>query len=221
MEDQEMKSLWRKYDEQFAETKLLNTQAWVVNLQTIDYLQKYKSQRTLNALSRFKGFAVALGLLWAGFLAYLAYHVWTINLFFSVSAIAITFFTLLACAAYLRQIFLIREINMTAAVVDAQQKIETLRTSTIKTTRILMLQIPFYTTWFWHPGWIDTNLLNFCLISVPVTGLLTALSCWLYQNIRLENADKKWFRWLFASTEYTAILEARAHLRKIEEFAGG
>ena len=65
---------------------------------------------------------------------------------------------------------------------------------------------------------IGDNSPLFWGIAVPVALALAAASVWLYRNIKLSNAYKKWFRLLFNGIEWTPILQAMDHLREIEEF---
>ena len=221
MEDSELKSIWQKYDQQLEDAKILNLQSWVVNIQTIELLQKNKSDRRLNALSNFKISAVVLGIIWAFFLVVLIYFTGSKNIYFTISAGMILLFTLLACVVYIWHVVMIRRINLTESVVDAQQKLQTLQSSTINIVRILVLQTPFYSTWFWHPKWVIFHSTSFWLIAFPITLFLTILSLWLFKNISINNANKKWFRVLFSGREYRSISDAKEYLDKIEDFKKG
>ncbi|GGA84270.1 hypothetical protein [Puia dinghuensis] len=218
MEDLDIKQLWKEYDRKLEESRVLNMQSWALNLQTFEYFQHHRVKSRLRPMAGFKGRAVFAGIVWALFLGALAASNQGKNLYFTVSIVMILSFTVLAIVVYLKQMALIRQIDYSENIVDTQQKLTGLQASTIRVTRILFLQTPFYSTWFWSNQMIAGNSLDFWLIAVPITLLLTLLSVWLYRNISLRNADKKWLRLLFNSVEWTPIIKAMDYLKEIEAF---
>jgi hypothetical protein len=65
---------------------------------------------------------------------------------------------------------------------------------------------------------ISSAPLAFWFITVPITAGFAAIAIWLYVNINTANVDKKWFRFLFSSKEWTGIVDAAAFLNEIEDF---
>lgn len=219
MEDNELKNMWKEYDRKIEESKILNLQSWVLNLQAFEYIKTEKAKSKLNALSRQKKWMIALGFVWLFFLIFLIVNSLEFSkAFFIISVGCIALFTLIAIVTYIRHIILIDEIDNSESLVEAQQKTALLQTSTLKIVRILFLQSPFYTTFFWSPQMITGNWLAFWTISFPVTLFFIWLSVWLYRNISLRNADKKWFRLLFAGSEWTSVTKAMKYLNEINEF---
>jgi glucan phosphoethanolaminetransferase (alkaline phosphatase superfamily) len=218
MEDLELNALWKEYDRKLEESRMLNLQAWAVNHQTFEWLQTSKARSRLKPMGVFKGWAVFLGVVWALFLGVLLIGNHGKNPYFTVSVAIILLFTLYAIVAYLRQMALIRQIDYTDNVLETQQKLSQLQASTLRTTRILFLQTPFYSTWFWSDRLIGDNSAGFWGISVPVAVLLSLASLWIYRNCTLANSGRKWFRFLFKGIEWTPILRAMEYLREIEEF---
>ena len=129
----------------------------------------------------------------------------------------ILLFSVLAIAVYIRQIVLINQINLSESIVDVQEELAVLKASTINIARILWLQLPFYTTFYWSSEWIHRDL-NFWFAAFPVTLLFTALAIWLYRNISYKNAEKKWFRILLGNTEWGSVIRAIKYQKEIEEF---
>jgi hypothetical protein len=130
-------------------------------------------------------------------------------------------FTIAAIAVYIKHIILIRQLDYSKSITDTQKKLSELQASTFN-TRFLLLQTPFYTTWFWSTGMINGMGMNFWLISVPITLAFTALAIWLYKNLTFENMHKKWVRNLVNSTpEHTSVFKAVDFLNEIEEFKKG
>ena len=218
MEDLELNTLWKEYDRKLEESRVLNLQSWAVNRQTFEWMQTHKVHSRLRPMGRFKGWAVFLGVLWGLFLGLLVVgdhgkHPW-----FTGSIGILLGFNVYAIAAYIRQLALIRQIDYTDDILGTQEKLAALQSSTLRTTRILFLQAPFYSTWFWSERLIGNNSMGFWAISVPVVILLSLGSLWLYRNITLANSHKKWFRILFNGIEWTPILRAMEYLKEIEEF---
>ena len=119
---------------------------------------------------------------------------------------------------YIRHIILIRQISYSNSITETQKKISALQTSTINIGRVLWAQLPFHTTWFWSSRMIDYSTWKTWLIPIPVTLLFVFAAIWLLRNISLKNADKKWFRILFGSTEWTSLIKAKNFLHEIEDF---
>jgi len=219
MEDIELKNIWKQYDEQIASSKALNLQTWALHLHCVELVQNQKAASKLNSLARFKGWAVALGIVWVLFLGMLVYGNHFSNPYFGISVTAILIFNLYAVIIYLKQIILIKQINYDGSITDTQQKLARLESSTINSTRVLWLQMPFYTTWFWHSSWIHVDEWKFWLITFPITLGFTLLAVYLYKNMTADNLHKKWIKTLMmAGPEYTSVIEAAGFLKEIEAF---
>jgi|SRR5882757_8130256 len=218
MEDLELRELWEESNQNIERSKILNLQTWVLHLKTFEYIQTEKAKSRLNALSSYKKWVILLGILWVAFLLLLVAGSLTVpKIFFAASVAAIAGFSLYAVVVYIRHTILIREIDNSESLVEAQEKTATLKASTLQTPRILFLQTPFYSTFFWSLDWMKSDVL-FWLIAFPITILLTILSLWLYRNINYRNADKKWFKLLFSSKEWTSVIKAMNYLQEIEEY---
>ncbi len=214
MEDITLKNLWKAQDEKLEKTLKLN-------LYLLESLQKQKAESKLNRLARFKGWAVALGVIWVLLLGLLIYGNQLQNIYFTVSVGMIMLFNIAAVAIYIKHIVLIRQLDYSQSITVTQNKLSVLQASTFN-LRFLLLQTPFYTTWFWSKAMINDMDMKFWFISVPITLLFTVLAIWLYKNLTFENMHKKWVRSLINSTpEHTAILEAQSFLQEIEEFKKG
>ncbi len=219
MNDTELKNLLESYNRQMEESKVLNLQSWVLNLQCFETLQKQKAKSKLKSLSNIKIAAVVLGIVWILFLAYVLYYSLEMQkVFFVISAVAILIVTLTAVVVYLYHIFLIRKINNSENVLQTQEAIARLQLSTLNITRILFLQAPFYCTFWWNMEMIKNSAYSFWLISFPIALLFGCASAWLYKNISMKNAHKKWFKFLFNSLEWTSLIKANDFLDEIESF---
>jgi ABC-type dipeptide/oligopeptide/nickel transport system permease component len=219
MEDIELKNIWRSYDRKIEEARLLNLQSWALNLRCFESIQVGKAKSKLQSLSRFKIFAVVLGIVWVLFLGLLVAVNHFNNIFFSVSVTMVMLFSIFAIAVYIKHIILINQINYSENITDTQKKLAALELSTIHSTRIVWLQLPFYTTWFWSSQFIRDTGIWFWLIVLPVALLFCAAAIFLSRNITTENMHKKWVRALMmAGPEYTSVIKAREFITEIEAF---
>ena len=210
--------MWKEYEQRIEQARVLNLQAWAVNLQTIEYLQAHKAKTKLGSLANFKIWMVVFGMLWVVLLGVLLYGNQGKNIYFTVSVAMLMIFTLIANVVYIWHIVLIRQVNYSESIIAMQEKLSELQASTINIVRILWLQMPFYTTWFWNSKWIREAGLSFWLTSVPITLLFCFFSIWLYRNITYKNVNKKWFRILFRGKDWDSVIKAINYLDEIEEF---
>lgn len=219
MDDRELQNIWKAYDRKLEEAKLLNLQSWALNIKSFEILQTQKAKSKLNSLARFKTWAIFAGILWIAILVFLIYHSLSFQkIFFVVSTSFIALFTLIAVIVYIQHVVWIRQIDNSETVIDVQEKIAKLQASTLNIVRILFLQMPFYTTWWFTPQMILGGDSKFWVITFPITLLFVFFSIWLYRNINYKNADKKWFRVLFNSPEWTSVTKAIDFIKEIEEY---
>jgi len=219
MDEIELKDLLASYNHKLEEAKVLNMQSWVLNYQCFETLQQQKAKLKLKRLANFKIVAVVLGIIWVAFLGLLVFYSLEISkIFFAISAGAIMLFTLAAIIVYIYHIVLINKITNSENVLKAQETIARLKISTLNITRILFLQTPFYCTFWWSTKLITDAPAAFWLISFPIALAFTFASLWLWKNISMKNAHKKWFRILFNSPEWNSLIEANNFLEEINNF---
>ena len=134
----------------------------------------------LKSLRRFKTWAIVAGMLWVAFLAFLIYHSFTFSkIFFVLSAGIIALTTLIAVIVYIQHVIWIRQIDNSESVVEVQKKAAKLQTSTLQIVRILFLQMPFYTTFWFTPQMVMSGDVKFWFISFPIVLLFSFFSIWL------------------------------------------
>ncbi len=219
MEDNDLKNIWNTYEREIANAKLLNMQSWSLNVQWFEQMQQQKAAKKLSSLKSIKWIAVILGISWTLFLAFLIINSleWS-KIFFLSSAIPIMLCTAIAVVVYIKHIVLINDVNNSETLISTQEKLTQLQSSTLQITRVLFLQMPFYCFWFVTPQMIASSPLGFWGVTFPITLVFTWLSLWLYRNIKLENVNKKWFKTLFNSPEWTSIIKAKSFMDDVEQF---
>ena len=211
MDDITLKNLWKAQDEKLDRTMKLN-------LFILESMQKQKAQSKLKGLARLKLVAVIVGILWALFLGVLIYGNQLRNIYFTVSVGMIMLITIGAIAVYIKHIVLIKDLDYSQSIIYTQKKLAKLQASTFN-NRFILLQTPFYTTWFWSTKMIQASVIKFCLISIPITLLFTLLTIWLYRNLTPLKMHKKWVSYLVKNDpEHMPVIQAQKFLEEIEEF---
>jgi len=213
MDNIEILNLWKQYDAKLEKTLSLNQKI-------IIELQQQKAKKALRPAKRIKLFAVIAGIIYVLVLAYLVYHSLSFEKIFFVGSLSISIvITTIAIATYIHQLVLINEIDNSEHVIYIQQRLAKLQASTLKIVGLLLLQLPFYSTWYINFEWINRSPNAFYFIHVPVVLLFALASIWLYKNINIKNKDKKWFRFLFSGPEWTSIIKSGQFLDEIESFS--
>ncbi|OYU54302.1 MAG: hypothetical protein CFE25_16940 [Chitinophagaceae bacterium BSSC1] len=219
MESMELDNLLQQYQQALNQAQLLNMQSWQLNLKCFENQQGQKARSSLKPVIGIKVLALVLGILWVGFLGILVFAVGWKNPYFSISLSMIILFTLLAMAAYTWHLSILLSIKYEDNVLDTQAKISKLKLSTIQMLRIILLQIPFHCTWFWSPDWVNSHDIKFWLISFPIFIAFTALTIWLFLQIKPQNVNKPWLKkFLSLGIEYKNLEQAESMLAEIKEF---
>jgi len=99
------------------------------------------------------------------------------------------------------------------SVVESQKKIAEIKISTLRSTRIAFLQLPFWTTLYLHT---NGNVM-YWIINVVITFLFAFGSIWLFRNIRIDQLEHQWINWLFDDTEWNAVINASDILNQIKD----
>jgi len=215
MEDLLLKEMWTSYDKKLERSLALNHRV-------LTELQQQKARSVLRPLKANKIVAVILGIIWAVFLLVnIAVFVWEMSvyrLFFVVSAMAIVITTIAAVVVYIRQVILIQQLDNSMNIVEAQKKLAILQTTSINIARVLFLSMPFYSTFYINKTMVENGTIGLWVFQATVTIALTALAIWLYRNMKMENADKRWFKFIFGNSEWSSVTKAMSFLREIEDF---
>jgi hypothetical protein len=216
MNEENLKNLWKQTNDNLEQILIINNK----NTQEI---AKIKTHNTINKMKPIKIFALIIGILWVlgigGFLA----NLWVnaldkVSIFFLVSATLQVIITGIAVGYYLYQMVLIQSINYDNPVFDIQESILKLKASSLQVARILFLQLPLWTTFYWNQAMIDNGNISLWILQIIVTGGLTFLAVWLFFNIKLENRDKSWFQWIFSGSEWQPIIQAMETLSEVKAY---
>ncbi|MDR1633238.1 MAG: hypothetical protein LBR97_10270, partial [Dysgonamonadaceae bacterium] len=120
---------------------------------------------------------------------------------------------------YIRHLVMANEVDFSGSVVAIQQQLAKIRLSILYHSRIMFLQIPFYTTIylsdFWFPGKVNWIYIVFQIL---FTGAFTGLAVWFYINHKPENLHKKWLKSMVNGSGGKYIEKALAFYNELETF---
>jgi len=212
MEDTEIINLWKSYDKKLEENLQFNKK-------NAEDITKIKVQSFLSSMKPIKIFIVLFSLVWVGFVDVLIINIFDVaSPFFLVSAAIHVLLTKLAIGIYLYQLILIYQVDINEPVLATQEKLVRLRSATLLISRLLFLQLPVWTTFWWNEVMLrEWNVFQW-LITGSVTLAFAIAAIWLFINIKYENKDKKWFRLLFTGIEWNPLVKSMELLSQIDEY---
>jgi hypothetical protein len=212
MNDADIIAIWKTYDQKLEENLILNRK-------NTEDITRMKIRTLLGSMKPIKIFTIVTGILWVVLVDIIIVVTWGhASIFFLVSAIIQVLLTKLAIGVYIYQMILIYQTDISEPLLETQERIARLQSSTLWITRLLFLQFPVWTTFYISKGLLINGGVIFYLIQVPVTVGLTFLGVWFFKNIRFENRDKKWFRLIFSGKEWGPTVKAMEMLREVEGY---
>lgn len=219
MEDTEIINLWKSSDKKLEENLQLNKQC-------LEDITKIKVHTLLGSMKPLKIFTIVVGLAWVGFLDMIIFNVFNVggliavatSPFFLVSAIILVILNKLAIGIYLYQLILLHQVDITDPILATQEKIANLKTSTLWITRLLFLQLPVWTTFYWSKSMFENGNPVLLFLQVLISLSFTLLALWLFFNINYKNKDKKWFKLIFSGYEWTPAIKSMELLEQIRQY---
>lgn len=215
MIESDLKKLWLTTN-----TKL--EKSIIINTQNTNDISQIKIRGFLYSMKPIKLFAILIGILWVGtgiiILSNIYLHGFLeANKFFLFSATFQIIVTLIALAIYCYQLIMINQVEISDEVLKSQKKLIKLRTSTLWVTRILFLQLPTWTTFWWNKSMFIHWEVWQLIIPISITTLFTLAAIWIFFNIKLENKNKKWFKLIFSGKEWIPLIKSIDLLDQLKE----
>ena len=216
MEQSEIINLWKAYDRKLEASLMLNKSNAIE-------ITRLKTKSLLSSMTPLKLFTIVVGMLWvfvgATLISNLFVHAYaSVSPFFLYSAAFQLLLTAIGIGIYLYQLVLIHQMDITDTLINTQKRLTQLKSSTLWVARILFLQLPAWTTFYWSMDLIKSGHLPYIFLNSVVTLLAIAVSLWLFINIRYENREKKWFKLIFEGKEWTPVIKAIELHKEIEAF---
>ena len=216
MDQSEIINLWKAYDRKLEASLMLNKSNAIE-------ITRLKTKSLLSSMTPLKIFTIIVGMLWVGIggtiVVNLFVHAYaSVSPFFLYSAAFQLLLTAIGIGIYLYQLVLIHQMDITDTLIKTQKRLTHLKSSTLWVARILFLQLPVWTTFYWSMDLIKSGHLPYIFLNSVVTLLAIAVSLWLFVNIRYENREKKWFKLIFEGKEWTPVIKAIELHKEIEAF---
>lgn len=219
MDEHKIISLWQTSNER------LEHSFSIISRQAGD-ISRLKVQSLLHSMRPTKIFALLIGIIWVGAGVFLLGQIYMYsfaeaNKFFLFSASIQVLLIAIAVIIYLNQMYTISQVSMEDPILTTQKRLIRLKTSTLLVTRILLLQLPVWTTYWWN----DTMLQDWSLwqwgLTFSITGIFTFVALWLFFNIKYENRHQKWFQLLFSGKEWKPLMKSMELISQIDEYSEG
>ncbi len=216
MNELELKKLWQATNDKLDESI-------IINKKNTEDITRVKIHSILGSMKTIKIFTLLVGILWVGIgiIALSSIYLNSFseaNKFFLFSASIQVGLTAMALFVYLYQLITIYQVNITDPIIRTQKNLVSLKMSTLWVTRILLLQLPVWTTFWWNETMLtDWGILQW-VVTLFFTISLTVIAIWLFFNIKYENRNKKWFQLIFSGKEWTPLMKSMELLEQVEDY---
>ena len=219
MNENTLKDLWKSSNEKLEMSLSLGRK-------NAEDITQMKVQKFISSMKPFKMFTILAGLLWVGILGTAVLNLFIyafpqVNQFFLFSAAIQVSLTAIALIIYIYQLVLIYQVDISEPILETQAKLIKLKSSSLLVARILLLQLPVWTTFYWNESMFANGNIFFLIIQGIVTLTFIIVAGWLFFNIKIENKDKKWFRFLFSGSEWQPIISSMNIMKQLGEFKKG
>lgn len=216
MNELELKKLWQTTNE-----KLEN--AFAINRINSDDISRLKLHHFISSMKPIKLFTLLAGIIWVVLGAIILTHMYLYafsesNKYFLFSASVQVGLTAIAVFIYLYQLITIYQVDISDPILKTQKKLASLKLTTLWVTRILFLQLPVWTTFWWNEDMLRQWNVFQWLIAGSITIAFVFAAIWLFFNINMENRDKKWFKLIFNGNEWTPLMKSMRLLEQLNEY---
>lgn len=216
MENIELISIWKEQNAKIEKVMSINQ---VLLRETINN----KVKTTLQSLIRLKTAGIIAFVFYLLVLAYLLVYAfsnyssaWN---YFIVSFSVIALVNVKGFADYIKHLIWTNSINYNGSIMEIQQQLTRLQLSIINHSKFMILQLPFWTTFYLSNLWFPQEVgLGYVLFQVLITGSFVFFTWWLYKQHKPESLNKKWFRNMIAGSGGKSVEKALEFYKEMEEF---
>jgi hypothetical protein len=198
-------------------------QSLVINQQILRELISRKAETAMRSLARFTSRGILAAIIYLFLLGTVLFfavsHYTRAADYFIISIGFIFLINLKALYDYIKHLSWIQEIDYDGNVVEIQHRLAALQASILRHTRIMFLQLPFWSTFYLSPEWFPLHTpTGWIILQLVVTLLFVFTAIWLYRRLTKENADKKWVKALLKGSGAGYIIRAMEFYKEIESF---
>lgn len=216
MEETNFVLLWKEQYEKI-------DQSLAINKQLLKEIISQKAESALQSLIRFKARGIILAVIYLillGFMLFYAIsHYSSAANYFIISVVVIFLINVKALSDYIKHLVWTNNIGYNGSITEIQQKLTKLQLSILQHSRIMVLQFPFWTTFYlsdnWFPHSIGWLYIGFQFL---LTASFTFLAYWLYKNQTLANANKKWVKIFIEGSGGKSVMKAIEFYKELEKF---
>jgi hypothetical protein len=216
MNELELKKLWQTTNDKLEGN-------FVINKKNTEDITRVKVHSILGSMKPIKIFTLLVGILWVGIGIIALSSIYAnafseANKFFLLSATVQVLLTAIALIIYIYQLTKIYQVEIYDPILQTQKKLAQLKISTLWAARILFLQLPLWSTFWWNESMLTDWSIMQWVITLFFTVSFTFLAFWLFFNIKYENRNKKWFKLIFSGKEWTPLMKSMELLEQIDEY---
>lgn len=207
----DFQQIWQNHDQQLNQTI-------VIDRNQLEEITRMKVKSALSKASPIKIFAVIFGLLWVIFIDSLIVGMFSPEwIFFEIAASIHSAITTLAIGVYIYHQVLISRIDNSHSIAEVQEKLSSLTRSSLWINRLLFVQLPLFTVFQINLGMFTHPQIGWWIFQISITTLFTIAGFWFFFNIKAKNRNKKWFKLIFGSVEWTSLDKAEQLLEQMNE----
>lgn len=198
-------------------------QSLAINKQLLKEVISQKAESALQSLIRFKARGIVVAVIYLILLGIvLSYAIANYSSALNAFIISIAIIFLINVKAlfdYIKHLVWANNINYDGSITEIQEKLTRLQLSILQHGRIMVLQFPFWTTFYLSSEWFPHSVgWGIIIIQFLLTASFTYLAYWLYKNQTLENADKKWIKIFIEGSGGKSIMKALKFYKELETF---
>ena len=216
MEETNFVLLWKEQYEKI-------DQSLVINKQLLKEVISQKAESALQSLIRFKTRGIVAAVIYLILLGivlfYAISHYSSSSNYFILSMGAIFLINVKALYDYIKHLVWTNNIDYNGSITEIQQKLTKLQLSILRHSRLMVLQFPFWTTFYLSDKWFPHSVSwGYIIFQFLLTASFTFLAYWLYKNQTMENANKKWVKTLIEGSGGKTIIKAITFYKELETF---
>ena len=216
MEETNFVLLWKEHYEKI-------DQSLVINKQLLKEAITQKAESALQSLTRFKArgiIAAIIYLILLGIVLFYAISNYSSAAnYFIISMGAIFLINVKALYDYIKHLIWTNNIDYSGSITEIQGKLTELQLSILRHSRFMVLQFPFWTTFYLSDKWFPSSVSwGYIVFQFLLTASFTYLAYWLYKNQTIENANNKLVKTLIESSGGRSVIRAIKFYKEIENF---
>jgi hypothetical protein len=209
--------LWKEHYEKI-------DQSLAINKRLLKELLSEKANSVIRTLTRGKSLGIVAAIVYllilGTTLSFAIAHYSSAANYFIVSIGAIFLINIKALYDYIRHLILINGIRYDDSVKTIQNRLGRLQWSLVRHCRIMVLQFPFWSTFFLSSAWFPRHTPPALIVTqIAVTALLTWVAYWLYRNLTLSNLNNFWIKIFISSVGGKEVVAAMGFYKELEELS--